>query len=81
MEKLKREIVIGNLVSGQIGATSLCELLNDLLKKVVPEACQAVGNLPPVLSIVMDAGQRYAHLQLRSAALATAALGLDQMQS
>ena len=79
MEKLKREIVIGNLVSGQIGATSLCELLNDLLKKVVPEACQAVGNLPPVLSIVMDAGQRYAHLQLRSAALATAALGLDQM--
>jgi len=79
MEKLKREIVIGNLVSGQIGATILCELLNDLLKKVVPEACQAVGNLPPVLSIVMDAGQRYAHLQLRSPALATAALGLDQM--
>ena len=37
MEKLKREIVIGNLVSGQIGAASLCELLNGLLKKVSVE--------------------------------------------
>lgn len=78
-EKLRREIYVGNLVSGQIGATTLCELLNDVLKKIVPEACHAVGKLPPVLSIVMDSAQKYASLEMRSAALATAALGLDQM--
>jgi len=78
-EKRKREIHIGNLQSGQIGATSLCDLLNDVLRKVVPEACHAVGNLPPVLSIVMDAQQKFAHMELRSSALATAALGLDQI--
>jgi splicing factor U2AF subunit len=78
-EKLRREIFVGNLVSGQIGATTLCELLNDVLKKIVPEACHAVGKLPPVLSIVMDSAQKYASLEMRSAALATAALGLDQM--
>ena len=78
-EKLRREIYVGNLVSGQIGATTLCELLNDVLKKIVPEACHAVGKLPPVLSIVMDSAQKYASLEMRSSALATAALGLDQM--
>ena len=78
-EKLRREIYVGNLVSGQIGATMLCELLNDVLKKIVPEACHAVGKLPPVLSIVMDSAQKYASLEMRSSALATAALGLDQM--
>lgn len=57
----------------------MCDLLNDVLRKIVPEACHAVGNLPPVLSIVMDAQQKYAHMELRSSALATAALGLDQI--
>lgn len=32
----------------------LCELLNDVLKKIVFEACYAVGKLSSVLSIVMD---------------------------
>jgi splicing factor U2AF subunit len=78
-EKLKREIYISNLQSGQIGATALCELMNDVMKKIVPQACHAVGNLPPVLSIVMDTQQKFAFMTMRSEELATAALGLDQM--
>ena len=78
-ERLKREVHVGNLVSGQIGATTLCELMNDVLQKIVPEACRAVGGLPPTLSINMDTHQKYARLEMRSAALATAAIGLDQM--
>ncbi|CEF99661.1 Nucleotide-binding, alpha-beta plait [Ostreococcus tauri] len=78
-ERARREVHVGNLVSGQIGATTLCELMNIVLQKIVPEACRAVGGLPPVLSIIMDTHQKYARLEMRSAALATAALGLDQM--
>ena len=79
-EKMRREIFIGNLVSGQIGATSMCELFNDVLKKMAPEACHEIGvNVPPVLSIVMDAAQKFAFVELRTAKLANAALGLDQI--
>ena len=79
-EKMRREILVGNLVSGQIGATSMCELFNDVLKKIAPEACHAIGtNVPPVLSIVMDAAQKFAFVELRTAKLANAALGLDQI--
>jgi len=79
-EKMKREIYVGNLVSGQIGATTMCDMFNEVLRKMAPEACHAIGvNVPPVLSIVMDAAQKFAFVEMRSAKLANAALGLDQI--
>jgi splicing factor U2AF subunit len=70
----QREIYVGNLAVGVVSAPLLMQLFNGALG-----ALQPPGSAPAVANVRMDAGGRFAFLEMRSEALAAAALSLDKM--
>lgn len=70
----QREIYVGNLAVGLVGPALLEQLFNGALG-----AMQPAGSPPPVANCRMDPGGRFAFLEMRSEALAAAALALDKM--
>lgn len=70
----QREIYVGNLAVGVVGPALLEQLFNGALG-----AMQPAGSAAPVANCRMDPGGRFAFLEMRTEALAAAALALDKM--
>jgi len=76
--KKQRELYIGNLQVGVVTTDMIRELFNSILGNMVPDPVSC----PPVLEVKPDpTGRgRFAFIELRTAALAVAALHLDKME-
>ncbi|KAJ9512251.1 hypothetical protein QJQ45_012812 [Haematococcus lacustris] len=83
--KKQRELYIGNLATGVVNAEMLRELFNAVLSNMVPDPITT----PPVLDVKIDPTGRYlpctkacrfSFVELRTAALALAALHLDKVE-
>ena len=66
---------VGNLAVGIVTQDVLRELFDVVMSQMLPDAA-AAG--PPVININMDASQKFGFVELRSEALATAAIHLDK---
>ena len=75
--KKQREVYVGNLSVGVVTQDTIRELFDTVMSQILP-AATAAG--PPVLNIVMDPSQKFGFVELRSEALATAAINLDKLE-
>jgi len=76
--KKQREVYVGNLTIGVVSVAMLTELFNGALLSILPESERANG--APVISINLDAEGKFGFIEMRTEALATAALHLDKVE-